>query len=74
MERRKIAQRVCFARLGADDNVLLVGYDNGHYGILRNGRPIVDRCWEPDDVQNCAKTFLRYVRLEREGITSPVAP
>ena len=63
-----ILSRLCAAEFAPGDTAHLVAWADGQFGIVRNGQPVGDERWRRNDLPDCAKAFLNYVRLIRRRV------
>jgi len=63
-----ILTHLCAAEVAPGDSAYLVAWADGQFGIVRNGQQVGQQRWVRDEITECAKAFLNYVRLVRRAV------
>jgi hypothetical protein len=70
MDSSAILSHLCAAEFSAGDVAHIVALSNGQFRITRNGQPVGQQTWRRQDLADCGKAFLNYVRLTRRRVGS----
>lgn len=71
MDSSAILSHLCAAELSAGDVAYLVALANGQFTIVRNGQVVGQQTWGRQELADCGKAFLNYVRIIRNRIGKP---
>lgn len=69
MDSVAIMSHLCAAEFAAGDVAYIVAWNNGQFGIVRNGQPVGQQTWTRQDLVDCGRAFLNYVRIVRKRLT-----
>ena len=64
-ERWQISKTHLSADAPNGDTLTVVSYTDGTCGIVRNGTPVQQYCWDPDQMDQCTAVFLLLAHLVR---------
>ena len=63
-----ILTHLCAAEFREGDVAHLVAWADGQFGIVRNGAPVGQQRWDRNNISDCAKAYLNYVRIVRRQV------
>lgn len=69
MDSTAILSHLCAAEFRSGDVAYLVAWSNGEFGIVRNGQLIGQQRWGRQELADCGKAFLNYVRIIRNRMS-----